>query len=772
MNSYLHDYHKAKDFLLELMREIATINYVKESALYDRLDALYVSLQKEKFAIVVVGEFSSGKSTFLNALIGELLLPSAVSETTATVNFIHSIANDDERAHKAYLSYFDGRQEVLDLATQREEFIAKTTALSKNITAREIERADLYYPIAGLSEDVVLVDSPGLQGMAEGHRDITYRQIEDSHACIYLISARGITGADGEMMKFIGSKFEKLFVIMNQIDLINTTETTVEEQVQKARENLLSYNIFPLDKLPIVYPISSFLALLYRSQQVIRYQDRIPTAEEKVKWFATSGINEFEEALYSFITKDEKARALLLRTTDRINDLTGAWQVSIGEDLAACREELDTKDLVQQQAQIDAVLLRNRHAFDRLITFLSQESEEILKDFTASLAELSTAVVNKAEVRLQEIKTKQDLMDDNKKRAIKAGIDHDVMMLRTRLEDFLRTGAEHIKRLSLQERDQLLRQIFAEFSPAAVEKILAKIALDDLRVSIKFADSGQREIDRLRAEQRQVERDISEAEEQIQRKHMAEANLQSVESRTKQVFKLRENRLDSLGQRPSIRTEVYYEEIEKPRSGLIGGFLDFFHTRTETVRRTSRDDSAGQVWDKQRASCIATAKLNLDKLEAECSKIANQIAQLAAADLQKKRLENKHKDLKRRMQSKQEEIERELDRLTNQAIVEKRQAMLNEFKAGMDEYGQDFMAKARLGMRKFREKLVKAMEEDFLSSLAQYKERLVKIATLQAGGVVERRLEKERLEEDSAQLADIVQKLAVFRVQLINAEVK
>ena len=42
-------------------------------------------LQKEEFSIVIVGEFSVGKSTFLNALMGEKILPSYSDETTATV---------------------------------------------------------------------------------------------------------------------------------------------------------------------------------------------------------------------------------------------------------------------------------------------------------------------------------------------------------------------------------------------------------------------------------------------------------------------------------------------------------------------------------------------------------------------------------------------------------------------------------------------------------------------------------------------------------------
>ena len=44
-----------------------------------------------RFSIIVVGEFSAGKSTFLNALMREKYLDSFSSETTANINFLKSV---------------------------------------------------------------------------------------------------------------------------------------------------------------------------------------------------------------------------------------------------------------------------------------------------------------------------------------------------------------------------------------------------------------------------------------------------------------------------------------------------------------------------------------------------------------------------------------------------------------------------------------------------------------------------------------------------------
>src|SRR5215210_4626458 len=43
---------------------------------------------EELFMLVVVGEFNSGKSSFINALLGEDVLPEGVTPTTATINLL------------------------------------------------------------------------------------------------------------------------------------------------------------------------------------------------------------------------------------------------------------------------------------------------------------------------------------------------------------------------------------------------------------------------------------------------------------------------------------------------------------------------------------------------------------------------------------------------------------------------------------------------------------------------------------------------------------
>ena len=70
-------YAERKNQVLELL--LTAKDYYSKEERNDRADVfdkLYNDLLNGEFSIVVVGEFSAGKSTLLNALMGKRILPS------------------------------------------------------------------------------------------------------------------------------------------------------------------------------------------------------------------------------------------------------------------------------------------------------------------------------------------------------------------------------------------------------------------------------------------------------------------------------------------------------------------------------------------------------------------------------------------------------------------------------------------------------------------------------------------------------------------------
>lgn len=85
-----------RQFFLEKLQELSEISFVKKRQ--ERLaygERLRQCLEDKSFRIAVVGEFSSGKSMFINALVQQDLLSHATQKTTAVLTRLVNVQKDD-----------------------------------------------------------------------------------------------------------------------------------------------------------------------------------------------------------------------------------------------------------------------------------------------------------------------------------------------------------------------------------------------------------------------------------------------------------------------------------------------------------------------------------------------------------------------------------------------------------------------------------------------------------------------------------------------------
>ena len=121
-----------------------TKRFYEEEHMDDRANVfsdLHRKLEEGGFSIVVVGEFSTGKSTLLNALMGKKLLPSFTNETTATVNFLRH--KDQAPNGEAGIVYYNDGHTV-SLPDDNLETIAKYVSTKGNNVAANVQHLDLF----------------------------------------------------------------------------------------------------------------------------------------------------------------------------------------------------------------------------------------------------------------------------------------------------------------------------------------------------------------------------------------------------------------------------------------------------------------------------------------------------------------------------------------------------------------------------------------------------------------------------------------------------
>lgn len=135
------------------------------------------------FTLVVCGEFNSGKSTLLNALLGEEVMPSGVTPTTDRI----TIVTYGERARDVDEGDFTLRRE---------------------------------YP-AELLRQVALVDTPGTNAVVKKHQELTEKFVPRADLVLFVTSAdRAFTESERTFLEMIRSWGKKIVVVVNKLDIL------------------------------------------------------------------------------------------------------------------------------------------------------------------------------------------------------------------------------------------------------------------------------------------------------------------------------------------------------------------------------------------------------------------------------------------------------------------------------------------------------------------------------------------------------------------------
>ncbi|MBX3211372.1 MAG: dynamin family protein [Labilithrix sp.] len=226
-------------------------------SLKERLDReLVKKLEEDRFHLVVVGEFNHGKSTFVNALLGETVLPVGVTPTTAA---IHHLKYADKP--EATVVFQSGKRDAIPFEDTRRFAVGGGASLDGSAgdgaPRDEVDYLEVGYPAALLKERILLVDTPGVNDLSLQRADITYSYIPRADAVLFLLDAGQILKESERQFlndKLLKASRDKIVFVITKWDILDETEKS--EALAYARTQLAN-----LVKDPVVFPISSETAL-------------------------------------------------------------------------------------------------------------------------------------------------------------------------------------------------------------------------------------------------------------------------------------------------------------------------------------------------------------------------------------------------------------------------------------------------------------------------------------------------------------------------------
>ena len=393
------EYQKLQGFQLQKQSLLKRINHlselidggIKESLLPvtfgDEIQAIKDKLESQRFRVAVIGDFSQGKSTLLNALLGEEIQPVRAIPCSGTL----SVLKYGDRK-RVICRYRDGsEQEIAVEDYQKKAAISKEAALnnrSEELLNSNIAEIIFEHPNLSLCRNgVEIVDSPGLNEHPDRTR-VTEELLKETDAILFMTNANKLL-TQGERDIIIRIKeregdrpLENLFLVVNFMDNLDSDED--REDVQIAANSIIKDgSITGKDRIHFVSAKSALKATLSNTSNdyLVSFQN-------------------FTHTLEAFLT-DERGFVILQSATQYLNDLIK----DCVDELNNATDSLNTNLAASYKEEI---LERIGEASGRFVTI--RKMVDYLKKQTTDLAlaswkENSAKFQERIEQRSREWKT-------------------------------------------------------------------------------------------------------------------------------------------------------------------------------------------------------------------------------------------------------------------------------------------------------------------------------------------------------------------------------
>jgi hypothetical protein len=447
-----------------------------------------------KFEVNVVATMSSGKSTLINALLGQQLMPAANEATTATIVKIIDTDQDNFSA----VAYDKSGQAVkrLDNVT-----LEDMQALNADIKVSTVEIKGKIPCVSSVGMKLVLVDTPGPNNSRDKrHEEMTYKMIADSDKSLVLYVMNGQQlGINDEKifldyvcqsMKDGGKKARERFIFaVNKMDAFSPDPqddgpkciTNALENVKSGLEDREIYNpnIFPVCSLPALQKRAEMKGPRARAlndfkmmceyydvmhfEKYYEYNNLPQTVRNRLdSWMSQAnsdddklevrtGIVSIEQAIAQYINKyarTTKVYDLVHSFNEKLNELAAVAHL---ED--AIRKDKDAKAKIEEQiAKIKANIQSAQNAQKRskaidnidLTSTIEKQVATYMTEIKNKLSKMMSGRSNKVE----KIKAKQQCEELEKEcKAISVQIKVQIdIILETAYKDTITKIVEDYKR--------------------------------------------------------------------------------------------------------------------------------------------------------------------------------------------------------------------------------------------------------------------------------------------------------------------------------------
>ena len=288
----LKEYEQAKFQLAEVLRHSGAGSSQLPQQIQNQVRELFSRLAEDRFNLVVVGRFSRGKTSLMNAVLGTDRLPTGIRPLTSVITTVTYGTREQAVIHFAGL----GIPQDVPLGALPQY----VTEEGNSGNHRRVTIAQVQLPVELLRRGFHFIDTPGLGSPIIENTRTTERFLPEADAFVLVTSYEGpLSDEEVRFLRSAAAAGQPAFVVVNKQDMVNAEEreqalTYLREQLRGLLEgrNLGIFSLSARDGL-------------------------IAKQKGDAALLAVSGVAAFEAELLRYLIT-EKSREFLLRMCHRI----------------------------------------------------------------------------------------------------------------------------------------------------------------------------------------------------------------------------------------------------------------------------------------------------------------------------------------------------------------------------------------------------------------------------------------------------------------------
>ena len=400
------------------MNKLTALNYLNELKFSDdlaNLIQLKEQLSKHRFKVAVIGEFSTGKSTFINALLGEDILPATYRPTT---NQLMRIQHDD--AHKQI--YIEGTNPELDGLPLTKDNIKKLDSDTEGLIV-------IGTKIPAPMDQFLIYDTPGVNDPSALSEEIVFDLLSNVDVVIFMLradSALKETEIIFLQQLVLKKDLGKFFFVINFADGLSLNDANdVRDHVVNSLGHLVQWPIKELTERVFLYSAKQVLNNTSHKELLgvgqIDYGSTHKQLLQSIQVFSESGyvelITEFSRNYITEIAKNitEKLSAAIdcaegkdedyLQALEQINGEINDFRCEINANELVFRNEIRTKkheliksietefNTIRTQVKTTVVESNNQHLSNT--DWIQKHIRKLIEDKVPPLLEAFIIEINK-----------------------------------------------------------------------------------------------------------------------------------------------------------------------------------------------------------------------------------------------------------------------------------------------------------------------------------------------------------------------------------------